>query len=111
MLATYSSVWGTHVKHESYFFGCTCSDLAVFQIHQAAMHSVMLPTTVIAACKVTNQDSESGLSKKCQVQAHIALTNAGSIPKDSARQAVLPLTLLYVQISQIAAIHSITLET
>ncbi len=41
----------------------------------------------------------------------MALTKAGSIPNESARQAVLPLTLLYVQISQIAAIHSMTLET
>jgi hypothetical protein len=72
---------------------------------------VQFPTTVIAAWSVTSQLSAGGLSKKCQVQAHIALTKAGSIPKESDRQTKSPLTSAYRQINQIAAIHSITLET
>lgn len=62
------------------------------QIHHPAIANVKFPTSVIAACTVTTQFSEVGLSKKCQVQAHIALTNAGSIPNESDRQARFPLT-------------------
>ena len=79
------------------------------QIHQAAKQTVQLPKTVIAACRVTNQAKASALSKKCQVQAHIALTKAGSIANDKVRHAVRPLTAAYCQINQIAAIHSTTL--
>src|SRR5436190_24177793 len=57
------------------------------QIHQAAISCVEFPTTVIAACSVTSQFREVALSKKCQVQAHIALTRAGSIANDSPHQA------------------------
>lgn len=83
--------------------------LACRQIHQAARQAVELPTTVIAACIVTNHDSDSALSKKCQVQAHMALTKDGSMPNDRARQAVCPVTVANNQMNQMAAIHSITL--
>lgn len=81
------------------------------QIHQAAAHRVILPTTVIAACTETSQLNAVELSKKCQVQAHIALIKAGSIPKESMRQAKWPLASAYCHTNQMAAIHSITLET
>lgn len=64
------------------------------QIHQAAKQRVIFPTSVMVACKVTNQSSSGGLSNKCQVQAHIALTKAGNIAIDKSRQAELPLTSL-----------------
>lgn len=80
-------------------------------ICQPAKHIVIFPTTVIAACKVTNHCKSGVLSKKCQVQAHIALTSAGNIPRERLRQAKLPVASAYNQISQIAVIHSITLET
>lgn len=80
------------------------------QIHQPAAQHVTLLTTVIAAWSVTSQSSAGALSKKCHVQAHIALTSAGSIPNESDRQTRSPLISAYRQISQIAAIHSITLE-
>lgn len=57
------------------------------QIHQAEAHTVQLPTTVMAACRVTSQLRPVALSKKCQVQAHMALTRAGSIAADIVRQA------------------------
>ena len=79
-------------------------------ICQAAKHIVIFPINVIAACKLTNHSRVMGLSKKCQVQAHIALTKAGNIPKDRLRQAKLSLASAYNQISQIAVIHSMTLE-
>jgi hypothetical protein len=81
------------------------------QIHQAATQQVVLPTTVIAAWSVTNHSSAGGLSKKCHVQAHIALISDGNMPNESDRQAKFLLTSAYTQISQIAAIHSTTLET
>jgi hypothetical protein len=83
----------------------------VYQIHQPAAKRVKFPTNVIAACSVTSHSKEAGLSKKCQVQAHIALTKAGNMAQDKALQARLLVTSPYVQINQIAAIHSITLET
>ena len=61
-------------------------------IHQPAKQRVQLPITVKDACKVTNQSKEGGLSKKCQVQAHMALTKPGNIPQDSDRQYNLALT-------------------
>jgi hypothetical protein len=64
----------------------------------------------MAAWRVTNQDKESGLSKKCQVQAHIALMRAGNMAKDKPHQTRSPVISPYRQISAIAAIHSITLE-
>lgn len=72
---------------------------------------MQLPTTVILAWRVTNQLRRSGLSKKCQVQAHMALTRAGSMAQDRARQQGWPLTAAYCQINQMAAVHSRTLET
>jgi hypothetical protein len=41
----------------------------------------------------------------------MALTRAGNIPQDKARQAGFPVTSPYFQTNEIAAIHSITLET
>ena len=81
------------------------------KIHQAAKQRVQLPTTVKEACKVTNQSNEGGLSKKCHVQAHMALTNAGSIPQESDRQYNLLLTSANIQTNKMATVHSITLET
>mgnify|MGYP007003111559 CR=1 FL=1 len=66
--------------------GAVCLDCR--QIHQAAKQTVQLPTTVVAACTITSQLRAVELSKKCQVQAHIALTSAGNMPKESQRQAV-----------------------
>ncbi len=65
------------------------ADVAVdcCQIHQADKQTVQLPTTVIAACRITSQLRAIALSKKCQVQAHIALTKAGSIANDIVRHA------------------------
>ena len=82
-----------------------------FQIHQPAKQSVKFPKTVVAAWTVTNQSKLLGLSKKCQVQAHMALTKAGNIPEDKARQEEFPVTSPYFQTKAIATIHSITLET
>ena len=79
------------------------------QIHQAARQTVQLPTTVMAACSVTSHDSESALSKKCQVQAHIALTRAGNMANERVRQAFRALASAYCQINQMAATHSTTL--
>jgi hypothetical protein len=85
------------------------ADLACRQIHQPAKQAVELPTTVIPACSVTSQANDSALSKKCHVQAHIALMSEGNMPKDRARQAVWPVTPANTQMNQIAAIHSMTL--
>lgn len=54
---------------------------------QPAAKRVKLPISVIVAWSVTSHSREAGLSKKCQVQAHIALTKAGSIAKENAHQA------------------------
>ena len=81
------------------------------KIHQAAKQRVQLPITVKDACNVTNQSNEGGLSKKCHVQAHMALTNAGSIPQESDRQYNLLLTSANVQTNKMATVHSMTLET
>ncbi len=61
-------------------------------MYQAAAQAVQLPTTVMAACKITSQLRVGELSKKCQVQAHMALIKAGSMPKDNHFQADQPLT-------------------
>jgi hypothetical protein len=79
--------------------------------HQAPKQSVPLPMSVVAACTVTSQLKLGALSKKCQVQAHIALTSDGSMPQDKARQRGLPTKSPYCQIRAIAAIHSSTLDT
>ena len=81
------------------------------KIHQPAKQRVQLPITVKDACKVTNQSKEGGLSKKCHVQAHMALTKAGNIPQESDRQYNLLLTCAKVQTNKMATVHSITLET
>ena len=80
------------------------------QTHHPPAHRVILPTTVIAAWSVTNHSKLGALSKKCQVQAHIALTNEGNIPAAKAHQARSPVSSPERQISQMARIHSITLE-
>ena len=79
-------------------------------ISQAAQNIVVFPITVVAAWSVTSHSRSRVLSKKCQVQAHIALTSAGNIPYESFRQAKLPLASAYTQINQIAVTHSMTLE-
>jgi hypothetical protein len=53
---------------------------------------VMLPIRVVAACQVTIQSRDGSLSKKCQVQAHMALMSEGSMPQESDRQALYPVT-------------------
>jgi hypothetical protein len=53
---------------------------------------VILPIKVVAACQVTIQSRAGELSKKCQVQAHMALIREGSIPQESDRQALYPVT-------------------
>jgi hypothetical protein len=53
--------------------------------HQPAAQRVKFPKTVMAACRVTNQDKALILSKKCHVQAHIAPIKAGNIPQDNIR--------------------------
>ena len=71
---------------------------------------MVLPTTVRAACKVTNQLSPGALSKKCQVQAAMALTRAGIMAIASQRQTKRRLTRAKRQTNSMAAIHSSTLE-
>ena len=72
------------------FFGLRRTDR---QIHHPAAQRVKFPINVIAACSVTSHSSEAGLSKKCQVQAHIALINAGSIARERVRHARFWVTL------------------
>jgi hypothetical protein len=71
---------------------------------------VQFPNNVVAACVVTSQFKVGLLSKKCQVQAHIALTNDGSIAHDSQRQAGKLRTFANRHTKKIAVIHSTTLE-
>jgi hypothetical protein len=50
------------------------------------------------------------LSKKCQVQAHIALISDGNIAQDSHRHAGKLRTVAKRHTKKIAVIHSTTLE-
>jgi hypothetical protein len=71
---------------------------------------VQLPNNVVAAWVVTNQFKVGVLSKKCQVQAHIALTSDGNMPQDIHRQAGKLRTFAKRHTRKMAVIHSTTLE-
>jgi hypothetical protein len=57
------------------------------QIHHPASIKVQFPTMVRLAWSRTNHSKDGVLSKKCQVQAHIALPREGSIAQAKDRQA------------------------